>query len=99
MPTKNKVCPVANWSWVGTVVTEVCMCVAIDPYVPNKRKRVLSGSLFVSLTPIRADATRQVGNLFMPTFRKYTIVLLPSPSNIANHIPGMADVLPGFQFH
>jgi hypothetical protein len=27
------------------------MCVAIDPYVPNKRKRVLSGSLFVSLAP------------------------------------------------
>ena len=28
------------------------------------------------------NAVREVANFFMPTFRKYTIVLLPSPSNI-----------------
>jgi hypothetical protein len=100
MPARNRVFPVANWSRVGTVAAEVCMCVAIDPYVPNKRKRVLSGSLFVSLAPNPGESGKTDGKLFCADVPKiYHCPLAVAFQYRAPTIPGMADVLPGFQVH
>jgi len=51
---------------------------------PHKPKRLLTGRLFlvVRSPAIRANVPCEVANFFIPTFRKYTIVLLASSSNI-----------------
>ena len=51
---------------------------------PHKSNRLLAGRLFLVLCSpaIRTNVPCEVANFFMPTFRKYTIVLLASSSKI-----------------
>jgi hypothetical protein len=72
----------------------------LDPYEPNKWKRVLSGNLFAILAPNQGERASRVGKLFCAAVPKmYLCPLAVAFQYRAPTICGVANVLPGFQFH
>src|SRR5262249_61346572 len=101
MPGRNRLCPVANWSRVGTVAAEVCRCVVIDSYAPNKRKEVSGPTrLPVSLAPNQGERGPTGGKLSYADLPKiYHRPLAVAFQYRAPTIPGVADRFPRVQLH